>query len=151
MIVKELVEIIESNKDSSISIMLPDGKFIPAHFHITEIGRVDKKFIDCGGTRRERSTCVLQAWVATDTEHRLNAGKLAKIFQFVKASSWAGLAGLVLVKGDDLPVEIEYNTDSTTQYPLGDVEVTPAGLLFVLGTKKTECLAPDKCGVTGCC
>jgi hypothetical protein len=33
------------------------------------------------------------------------------------------------------------------------MEVTPAGLLFYLGTKHTACLAPEKCKVDGtnCC
>src|SRR5882762_202956 len=59
--------------------ILPDGKPIPAHFHITEVGHVAKKFVDCGGTFRERETCVLQTWVADDFEHRLAAGRFADI------------------------------------------------------------------------
>jgi hypothetical protein len=58
-----------------------------------------------------------------------------------------------LLQGDDLPVEVEYEEGKVSQYPVGGVEVTPAGLLFHLGTRHTACLAPEKCGVggTGCC
>jgi hypothetical protein len=35
-------------------------------------------------------------------------------------------------------------------FPVAGYEVTPAGLLFYLGTKHTACLAPEKCGVDGC-
>lgn len=45
----------------------PDAAFVPAHFHITEIGRIQKDFIDCGGTVRSAVTCLLQVWVAHDT------------------------------------------------------------------------------------
>ncbi|MEI7863404.1 MAG: DUF6428 family protein, partial [Planctomycetota bacterium] len=38
--------------------MLPDKSFVPAHFHITEVGRVQKDFIDCGGTVRSATTCL---------------------------------------------------------------------------------------------
>ena len=40
------------NPGAAIQIMLPEGEFVPTHFHITEVGRVRKDFIDCGGTVR---------------------------------------------------------------------------------------------------
>ena len=123
--------------NAALHIMLPDGDFVPAHFHVTEIGRVHKQFVDCGGTKRESTTCVIQAWVAADTEHRLTAGKLAKIVE---------LAAPIL-KDDDMSVEIEYEAGVISQYPLSGVEVTPAGLLLMLGNKHTDCLAPDRCGI----
>ena len=54
-------------------------------------------------------------------------------------------------------MEIEYESSTISQYPLSAIEMTPSGLLFDLGTKHTDCLAPDKCGVPnaagakGCC
>ena len=133
-----------SNQDQDVSlyIMLPGGEFVPEHFHVTEVGKVTKNFIDCGGTKRETSACVLQVWVANDVEHRLKSGKLASIFRMAErmfGPLW------------DIPVEVEYGSEYISQYPVADVEVTPSGLLMVLGSKKTACLAPDKCGVGGCC
>jgi hypothetical protein len=123
--------------------MLPDRSFVAAHYHITEVGRLQKDFIDCGGTIRSTSSCLLQVWVANDVEHRLETTKLAAIMR---------VAG-PLLQTDDLPVEVEYEEGVISQYPIGGVELTPAGLLFHLGTKHTACLAPEKCGVdgTGCC
>jgi hypothetical protein len=57
-------------------------------------------------------------------------------------------AGLV---DEDMPLVVEYGSETVANYPLGDVEVTPKGLLLVLGAKPTACLAPEKCGVEGCC
>jgi hypothetical protein len=123
--------------------MLPDKSFVPAHYHITEVGRVQKDFIDCGGTVRSATSCLLQIWVADDTDHRLETTKLATIMEIATA----------VLQRDDLPVEVEYETGAISQYPVGGFEVTPAGLLFYLGTKHTACLAPEKCGVggSGCC
>ena len=123
--------------------MLPDKSFVPAHYHITEVGRVRKDFIDCGGTIRSAASCLLQIWVENDTDHRLETTKLAAIME---------IAGPVLER-DDLPVEVECEAGTISQYPVGGFEVTPAGLLFYLGTKHTACLAPEKCGVggSGCC
>lgn len=140
MNVKQLNHLLASNPDAALYVMLPGGEFVPEHFHITEIGRVHKQFIDCGGTRRESLSCVLQVWVANDTGHRLNSAKLGRI---MKAA-----VGFV---DDAMPLVVEYGSETVANYPLGDVEVTPKGLLLVLGNKPTACLAMDKCVVEGCC
>jgi hypothetical protein len=148
MNLKELIMLLDEHKDAALYIMLPTGDFVPEHFHITEVGRVQKDFIDCGGTVRKNVFCSLQAWCAHDVEHRLVAGKLAKILKL----------GEKVLGTDDLSVEVEYGADVVSHYVLADVEVTPKGLLFMLVGKQTDCLAPDKCGVTekccvgsGCC
>ncbi len=146
MDVGHLRQILDSRGDSPLHIMLPSGEFVPSHFHVTEVGRVQRTFIDCGGTLRETVSCLLQVWTANDVEHRLAAGKLLKILNI--AEPILGAAGI--------PVEIEYGPEVASHYFLSDIEVTPGGLLLVLAAKQTECLAPDKCGVScapgsGCC
>ena len=140
MNVRKFNDLLASNPDVAVYVMLPDGEFVPDHFHVTEVGRVHKQFIDCGGARRESLSCALQVWVANDTDHRLNSTKLGKIMK----------AGAAIVD-DDMPLVVEYGSDTAAIYPVGDVEVTPKGLLLVLGTKPTACLALEKCGVAGCC
>jgi hypothetical protein len=139
MKIKELCAVLKANPDMRMHWMLPDKSFIPAHYHITEVGRVQKDFIDCGGTVRSLTSCLLQIWVANDTDHRLETTKLVKI---IESAHWLL---------DDLPVEVEYEDAAVSQYPLGGAEVTPSGILFYLGSKHTSCLAPDKCGLGGGC
>ena len=143
MNVNEVQNLLAAHPGEKMHFMLPDKSFVPAHFHITEVGRVQKDFIDCGGTVRSATTCLLQVWVAHDVDHRLETTKLAKIMEIAQP----------LLGSDQLPVEIEYEGEAISQYPLGGAESTPAGLLFYLGSKHTACLAPEKCGVggTGCC
>jgi hypothetical protein len=143
MTVAEFHRLLLAHPEEKMHWMLPDKSFIPTHYHITEVGRLQKDFIDCGGTVRSLTSCLLQIWVANDTEHRLETTKLATIMQIAKP----------LLKSDDLPVEVEYEEDVVSQYPVASAEITPAGVLFYLGTKHTACLAPEKCGVdgTGCC
>ena len=151
---KMFLAAINDNPDAAMQFMLPDQSFIAPHFHITEVGKVQKDFIDCGGTSRAITSCLLQILVADDTDHRLKTTKLAGIFSFANK----------LFTADDIQVEVEYEQDAISQFPIADIEVTPAGLLFVLGSKHTACLAPDKCGIgipstsqkgcgtnTGCC
>lgn len=141
MKVSEFRAVLAAHPDAKMHWMLPDRSFVPEHYHITEVGRVQKDFIDCGGTIRSLASCLLQIWVADDKDHRLETTKLAKIME---------VAGPVLAS-DELPVEVEYEAGTISQYPVAGVEVTPAGLLFYLSTKHTACLAPEKCGVDGGC
>lgn len=149
MNLKELQSLLEVNNDTALRIKLPSGECVPDHFHITEVGTVHKSFVDCGGTRRESVYCSLQVWTANDVEHRLVAGRLAKILRI----------GANVFEMDGLPVEVEYGADVVAHYVITNVEVTPNELVLVLVGKRTDCLAPDKCGVamnkcctgSGCC
>lgn len=138
--------------EKELRFLLPDGGFVPFHAHITEAGRVDKTFLDCGGTLRRTSTCLLQAWVADDTDHRIPAGKLATILDLAAP----------LLEPDDLDVEVEYQEEWISQFPVIDAVVSGEALIFQLGLKHTDCLAKDLClppardaesccGGGGCC
>ena len=145
MILDDFVRVLSENPAAALHLMLPDGSFVPAHYHVTEVGRVQKDFIDCGGTTRSATTCVLQVWVADDTDHRLDTTKLAVIVRLAAP----------LLKATDLPVEVEYENGVVSQFPVTAAEVTPSGVLLHLGTKHTACLAMDRCGVgaadAACC
>lgn len=117
---------------STLTFVQPNGKFVPRHFHITEIGLVNKHFIDCGGTVRNEQTATMQIWVAEDYEHRLKPSGLLKIMDISKT-----------ILGDaDLEVEVEYQTETVGKYGL-DFK----GENFVLVPKFTDCLAKENCGV----
>lgn len=150
MTIEQLLKLLKDNKDALLSITLPSGETVPEHFHVTEVGTIHKRFIDCGGTARESFSCMMQAWVADDVEHRIDAAKLLKIFNAASKSN--------VMYGDDywvidlLPIEIEYGADVATQYALDSVQKVEypsgeKGLSFILTGKKTDCLAPDKCGI----
>lgn len=142
MTIGELRATLTQAPDAGLHLMLPGGEFVPAHFHVTEVGRVRKDFIDCGGTTRSAVSCLLQVWIAKDVDHRLTTTKLAGILKMAAP----------LLASDELPVEIEYEREAVSQFPVAAAEVTPSGVLLHLGTKHTDCLAPDRCGVgTACC
>lgn len=136
MTFSQLKTALASSPDAALHVMLPTGEFVPPHFHVTEVGRVVKDFIDCGGVRRHEMLCVLQVWVANDIDHRLTAGRLRQILGF--ADGWFSEI--------DAAVGVEYDAGLVSVFPLGGVEVTPAGLMLDLGAGATQCLAPEKCG-----
>jgi hypothetical protein len=124
--------------EQAVRFVLPDGVPLPAHFHVTEVGHVTRRFIDCGGKIRQLESCLLQTWVADDDrDHRLTAAKLAKILEISR----------VVVPSDELGVEIEYDRDGVGQYTIASAESDGDVLVFTLGHKKTDCLAREVCGV----
>jgi hypothetical protein len=46
----------------NISFQLPTGKLVPTHFHVTEVGKITKSFIDCGGKVRFEEMINFQLW-----------------------------------------------------------------------------------------
>lgn len=146
----ELNNALKQHPDAALAFVLPDGSAVAPHFHVTEVGRVRKDFIDCGGTPRQTDACVLQVWVADDVEHRLRAGKLGTIVAL----------GDALFGDADLPVEIEYDVGVITQFALAGIDADHKQITLKLAGKHTACLAPDLCGVDdasgesssgGCC
>jgi hypothetical protein len=129
---------LRDNPDAHLHIVLPDDDIVPANFHVTEIGRVQKDFIDCGGTARSTTHCQLQLLVANDVEHRLTAGKLAKVFD---------LSSPVL-RDDDLPIVIEHEDCRTIAFPSASFEATSEQISIRLALPHPACLAGDKCGLT---
>jgi hypothetical protein len=118
-----------------LTVLWPDGDPIEAHFHVTEVGRVQKDFVDCGGTVRRTVTCLLQTWVGEDLDHRITAGKLLKAFDHAAP----------LLGAEDLPVELEYEACNVIQFTVAAVQREPARWLVRLGGKHTDCLAKELC------
>ncbi len=131
----ELKTVLAQNPATRVRFQLPNGDFVPVHAHVTEVARIDKRFIDCGGTLRTDALCRLQTWFADDVEHRLTADKLLKIL--AKAQS--------VLLTEDLEVDVEHEVGYITQFPLGSVEAANHEVIFHLAERHTACLAMDKC------
>jgi hypothetical protein len=135
MKVMQFIDKLKDHSEHEIRFILPNGNHIPLHAHVTEVGRTDRCFIDCGGTVRQTSTCTLQVWVGDDLDHRLSGACLAKIM--TKSLSVLGI--------DKLNVEIEYEVGSISQFRIVDSIVNWNILDFHLGAKHTDCLAKEIC------
>jgi hypothetical protein len=116
----------------TIAFQLPNGELVPNHFHVTEVGKITKNFIDCGGTVRNEEVVNFQLWNADDYDHRLHPEKLLNIIE---------LSEKVLGIGN-LEIEVEYQADTIGKFGL-DFD----GTNFLLTNKQTDCLAKDNCGI----
>ena len=135
MNVEQFLGLLEAHAHQHLRIVLPNGEAVASHFHITEVGHMAKRFMDCGGTLRQTESCLLQTWIHSDVDHRLDTTKLAHILR---------MAGDVL-PSLDLPVEIEHEAGVVSQYPV--ISASSDGQTFTLttGLKHTACLAMDVC------
>ncbi|MCZ4245113.1 DUF6428 family protein [Pedobacter punctiformis] len=115
-----------------VNFQLENGAMVPENFHVTEVGIITKDFIDCGGTIRHEKVANFQLWDANDFEHRLKPNKLLSIISLSEK-----VLGM-----EDLEIEVEYQAETIGKYDLGF-----DGQNFLLLSKKTACLAADKCGV----
>ncbi|GAA0880116.1 DUF6428 family protein [Algoriphagus jejuensis] len=119
-------------KLETIAFQLPTGELVPTHFHVTEVGKITKHFIDCGGTVRNEEVANFQLWNADDYNHRLHPEKLVHIIELSEK----------VLQLEDLEVEVEYQAETIGKFGL-DFD----GVNFLLTSKQTDCLAKDKCGI----
>jgi hypothetical protein len=131
----EFKNLLIQNPAALVRFQLPNGNFVPVHAHVTEVARIDKRFIDCGGTLRTDALCRLQTWFSNDAEHRLTADKLVKIF--TKAED--------VLLTDDLDVDVEHELGYITQFPIDSIELANGEIILHLMERHTACLAMDKC------
>jgi len=130
MKLSEFKEIIKTKM--TIAFELPDGKLVPSHFHVTEVGEITKKFIDCGGTVRDEKVVNFQLWEADDYDHRLHPEKLYNIIELSEK----------VLHLEDHEIEVEYQGVT-----IGKFGLEYNGGNFLLTTKMTDCLAKDKCDI----
>lgn len=117
----------------TIAFQLPNGDLVPSHFHVTEIGKISKYFIDCGGVIRTEEKVNFQLWEAYDYDHRLHPEKLIHIIELSEER----------LNIPDLEIEVEYQMKDT----IGKYDLDFDGTNFLLTSKETTCLANDHCGI----
>ena len=117
-----------------IGFQLPNGTFVSSHFHVTEVGKVTKDFIDCGGKVRNETVINFQLWERNDYDHRLHPEKLINIIALSEK----------MFMFEDLEIEVEYQGEET----IGKYNLDFDGVHFLLTSKVTACLALEACGIS---
>lgn len=116
----------------TVTFKLENGTSVPAHFHVTEVGMINKHFIDCGGTVRLENKVNFQLWSSIDLLHRLKPEKLVKIIELSEQK----------LNLTDEEIEVEYQTET-----IGKFGLEFDGKEFILTSTQTNCLASDSCGI----
>ena len=118
------------SSQTALSFLLPDGTQVPAHFHLTELGLISKKSMDCGGQLHQEEWATLQLWVADDTDHRLSPARFMQIISDCEP----------ILEGKDLDIEVEYQNQTIGKFDLGFDNGN-----FLLLAKHTDCRAKELC------
>ena len=129
-----------ANPQLGLRFRLPTGGLTPIHLHLTEVARVEKRYIDCGGTIRTDVSARLQLWAADDTDHRVGCAKALQVLD----------RGAALVGVTDVPLEVEHDFPFLTVFPVVGSVVEGAERIFLLAAKQADCLAPDVCIPNAC-
>jgi len=116
----------------TLHFRLPNGTLVPRHFHVTEVGAIQKHFIDCGGVVRKEDKVSFQLWEANDYDHRLHPEKLVHIIELAEKQ----------LSLSDQEVEVEYQGET-----IGKFGLDFSNNEFNLTSKQTACLALDNCGI----
>ena len=114
-----------------VEFQLPNGDYVPSHFHVTEVGLNSKKYIDCGSNIRITNKVNFQLWFADDYNHKISPEKLLRIIELSEKT-------FMLM---DLEIEIEFQ-----QSTIGVFDLDYKNDIFQLINKKTDCLDNQKCG-----
>jgi hypothetical protein len=144
MTLQDLQNVLEANPRRFPRFVLPDGDYIPAHAHVTEVGYVVRNFIDCGGVTGKEEKVVLQTHVGNDADHRLRSDRFAKILRL----------GDRVIPSADLDVDVEYDCCVVAQYPIAEAAPVGEHLNLILQRGRTQCRARERRKdetVAGCC
>ena len=140
MTLRDFRETLAASPGLGLRFRLPTGGLTPIHLHLTEVARVEKRFIDCGGTVRTDVSARLQLWSADDTDHRVGCAKALQVLD----------RGADLVGSTALPMEVEYDFPLLTLFPVVGSVVEGNERIFLLEAKRADCLAPDICLPKAC-
>jgi hypothetical protein len=134
MTLDDLQNTLEANPTLFPRFVLPDGDYIPAHAHVTEVGHVVRNFIDCGGLIGSEEKIVLQTHVGDDTDHRLRSDRFATILRL----------GNRVIPSANLDVDVEYDCCVVAQYPIAEVKADGEHLNLILHRSRTQCRARER-------
>jgi len=130
----ELIAALQKFPATLPRFVLPDGNYIPAHAHVTEVGHVVKNFIDCGGVAGKEEKALIQTHVGDDKDHRLRADRFSKILQL----------GTRVLPSAELDVDVEYDCCVVAQYPIAEAKPEGEYLDLILQRSRTQCRARER-------
>jgi len=134
MTLRDLQETLEKHPSTFPRFVLPDGNYIAAHAHVTEVTHVVRNFIDCGGVVGKEEKIVLQTHVGDDKEHRLRSDRFARILRL----------GNRVIRNVDLRVDVEYDCCVVAHYPIAEARSEGNYVDVMLQRGRTRCRARER-------
>lgn len=140
---KELFQLLEANKDTTLLFEYAPNQLVGANYHITEVKHIKIDSVDCGANEDSWNETIIQLW-----ESPSELGKT----EFMSSYKALGILNKVgKMKAYDLEAEVKFEYSNalfhTAQLFVNDTKVQNGKLLISLAIEKTDCKAKDTCGV----
>jgi hypothetical protein len=140
---KELLNVLEHNKDKSLLFEYALNKLVGANYHITEVKHMKIDSVDCGGETDAWNETIIQLWESPKELDKRDFMKVEKGLEILNR------VGNLKPYDYESEVKIEYSNASfnTAQLYIQDAEIKNDTLIFKLSIEDTRCKANDKCGI----
>lgn len=143
MKLKELIKILNKNKNKSLLFEYTENKVAGTNYHLTEIKNVTFETVDCGGNTNDWKETHFQLWESPKEigkEEYMTVDKVIDIIERVDSIRPLWL---------ETEVNVEFgNADfHTSILSIADTISESDQLTIKLFTTETGCKAPDICGV----
>lgn len=140
---KELFQLLEANKDTSLLFEYAPNQLVAANYHITEVKHIKIDSVDCGANADSWNETIIQLW-----ESPSELGKTEYMTSY-KALGILNKVGQMKAYDMEAEVKFEYSNAlfHTAQLFVNDSVIQNNNLLISLAIEKTDCKAKDTCGV----
>ena len=153
---RELLQLLETHKDTSLLFEYAPGQLVGANYHITEVKYIKIDAVDCGAQTDTWNETVIQLWESPSELSKIDFMSTFKALGILKK------VGNMKPYNLDSEVKFEYSNSlfHTAQLFVSDYELSNKNLIFKLAVEKTDCKAKEACGVpeteelasaTACC
>jgi len=139
----EFFELLENNKDKSLTFSYAPSKWVGANYHITEVKHVKIDSVDCGSGTDQWNETIVQLWESPSEMDKTEFMSVYKALGILKK--------VHKMKPFDMAAELklEYSNANfhTAQLFVNEHESTASQLRFYLAVEKTDCKAKETCGI----
>lgn len=140
---QELLQLLETHKNTSLLFEYSPERLVGANYHITEVKHITVDSVDCGAQTDAWKETIIQLW-----ESPSEIGKTEYMSSY-KALAILKKVGTMKAFDLDSEVKFEYGNSifHTAQLFVNDYEIRNNNLLFKLAIEKTDCKAKETCGI----
>ncbi len=140
---QELLSLLKEHTDKSLLFEYASGRYVGAHYHITEVKNITIDSVDCGAGTDFWKETVIQLWESPSEKGTRD---------FMKAFKALGILNKVnRIKPMDPDTEVKFeygNADfHTSQLFVKGYRVENKRLIVQLAVEQTDCKARETCGV----
>lgn len=136
---KNLLNILEENKNKVLRFEYETGQFVEKNFHITEVKNLQIKSVDCGGKSDQWNETVLQLWNPANPAERypMKGQKALNILNIVDNE-------IKIDRESEVLFEYGNATNRVSNYAIGQIIEEESDLTIVFEGVKTQCKASSE-------